>query len=347
MAPRFCVRSGVLILVCLALAACESPTYAPSPHSVSAPAAMPFTKPPIGDDVFVTDQQSQELYLCHIGVCSSCHTVGSGNMGTSSSPSDGGSREPSGSREPAGSVFVANASLQKVLQFGLRFESSSSLCIVTHTYDDSGYLPNDVAAARGPLIAVTNEYTTQFGEGNITFYNRGVSKPSYVAHGLFAFFQFGAFDAHGNFFNDGIGLSGGAGVGVVPFGSKVDRATGISGVGSPAGIQIARDGTINIVDSSCPCIRIYRGKTHVGNVTLTGAVDPISLALNRKNDRVWVTDNSTGTVDSYLYPCGGKPVTVYNRLATAFGVSILPAPEPGAPSSSTMRCRSRGRSTST
>jgi hypothetical protein len=315
---RSSARRVALVLACAAFAACTAPSYAPSPHSASVPAAVPMQHPSVLGSVEAVTK-GQNLYLCQLNVCNVCKAPGTGNVGvgtTSGNPDDA---------QPGGSILVANRSHREIFQL-------NSECVETHSpYPDPKYYPNDVAVWRGGLIAVTNESSTSsvYSQGNIKFYRKDGT--TYVATGLFRNFYFGAFDAQGDFYNDGIGLSGGAGIGKVPAGSNKDVSVRISGVTSPEGMQFARNGNLNVIDLSCKCIRIYKGTSYVGHVSLHDAVKPISLALNRKNDRVWVTDAATGTVDAYVYPTGGDPVATLRGLPTstsAFGVGILPASEP-------------------
>jgi hypothetical protein len=114
---------------------------------------------------------------------------------------------------------------------------------------------------------------------------------------------------------------------VVRKGSKVDKPSGISGIHNPGGIEVAQDGTIDIIDQACKCIQMYRNATHVGTVVLSGALDPITFALNEANSRVWVADTKAGTVDAYPYPQGGKPVAGY-KVPSPFGVGLLPPSPP-------------------
>jgi hypothetical protein len=196
------------------------------------------------------------------------------------------------------------------------------------TLTDAGYRPFDVAVAEDGTVGVTNASSTSSGAGNIVFYDTGAKKPSRVAKGLFVFFAFGAFDENGNFYNDGVAASGGSGIGVVKAGSKVDHAAGITGIRSPEGIQVAANGTINIIDQAGPSIEVYRGTKHVKTVTLSGAVQPVAFTFNAANTRVWLTDASNGTLDEYAYPGGGKALTVIKGFTNVFGVAMLPAPSP-------------------
>jgi hypothetical protein len=263
----------------------------------------------VNGDLFYTD--GSDLTECHGAACNVCKPIGGGPLGVTT-----GSSAPSSDIVTGGSVLVADFSGQDIAQY-------DSSCTLTAVYYDTGYQPEDAAFGPSGEIAWTNNSTTSFGNGNITFYQNG--KKSRVATGLFAHFWFGAFDKRGDFFNDGETASGTVEIGVVPPGSTIDQASKISGVLGPGGIVVARNGTVNIVDSLCPCIRIYKSTKQVGDVMLTGAVAPVSLALNKKNTIVWVTDESNGTVAAYPYPKGGKPVTMFN-VPNAFGVGILPAP---------------------
>jgi hypothetical protein len=317
MAPRFPACGAVLILACIAVTACAPATYAPSSQNASARVAapVPLTKTTSASYEYVTDSQSTHVFKCRFGICKTCKAVGSGVEGIGTGPSN------PNDATLAGSVLVVEEAAQQILDL-------DSSCNTMRTLSDSGYYPLDVAIARKGEVAVTNELSTNLGPGNITFYAPGSNQHNRVATGLLTHFYFGAFDADGNFYNDGMTSSGGSAIGVVRPGSSVDISAGISGVVRPGGIAVASNGTVNIVDQSCPCIQIYRGKSHVGEVTLSGAVDPLSLALNQSNDRVWVSDNAAGTVSAYPYPGGGKPVAVLKGFTDAYGVGVLPAPEP-------------------
>lgn len=195
------------------------------------------------------------------------------------------------------------------------------------TLSDSDYYPEDVGVSLDGTVAITNISSTSNGPGNILFYIPGSTKPKKVT-GLMSSYYFGGFDKHGNFYNDGETSSGSVEVGVVAAGSSVDSPTGISGISFPGGIEVARDGTINIDDQKCPCIKIFKGKSHVGTVTLPGTVDPVSFALNEKNTLLWVADAGTGTVDEYRYPQGGRRIGKFRGFKTPIGVGVLPESKP-------------------
>jgi hypothetical protein len=136
-------------------------------------------------------------------------------------------------------------------------------------------------------------------------------------------YYYGDFDKRGNFYNDG--LSGSTvEVGVVPAGSTTDNAAGIKGIKYPGGIQIARNGTINIDDQDCACIRIYKGSHLAGTVNLPGVVRPVTFAFNKNNKQLWVTDVTSKTVDELPYPGGDKILYQYTGFYQPIGVGVVP-----------------------
>jgi hypothetical protein len=218
--------------------------------------------------------------------------------------------------------YVADSGNQRVVVF-------TDSCETVSVLDDSGYFPSDVAVARDGTVAVTNLCAAPSctGAGNISFYARGSSHVTRVAKGLMSQYYYGAFDKHGNFYNDG--LSGSTvEVGVVPRGSNSDKATGISGIEFPGGIQVARNGTINIDDQNCPCIQIYKGSDHAGTVSLPGVAKPVTFALDKNNKRLWVTDVTSRTVDEVKYPSGGKILYQFTGFSEPTGVGVMPPSKP-------------------
>jgi hypothetical protein len=218
--------------------------------------------------------------------------------------------------------YVADSGNQRVVVF-------TDACETVGVLDDSGYVPSDVAVADDGTVAVTNLCAAPSctGAGNISFYAPGSSTVTRVATGLMSQYYYGDFDKHGNFYNDG--LSGSTvEVGVVPRGSKIDKATGISGIKLPGGIQIARNGTINIDDQTCPCIQIYKGSHQAGTVSLPGVKKPVTFALDKSNKHLWVTDVTSKTVDEIPYPGGGKILYQFSGFSEPIGVGVIPADRP-------------------
>lgn len=225
---------------------------------------------------------------------------------------------------PAASTldYVADSGNQRVVVF-------TDTCETTRVLDDTGYFPSDVAVADNGTVAVTNLCAAPSctGPGNISFYAPGSTSITRVAKGLMSQYSYGDFDKHGNFYNDGFSGST-VEVGVVPHGSTSDKATGISGIEYPGGIQIARNGTINIDDQDCACIQIFSGSHHVGTVTLPGVVRPVAFALDKKNKHLWVTDVSSKTVDEFPYPKGGKILNQFSGFYEPIGIGVIPPDKP-------------------
>lgn len=229
--------------------------------------------------------------------------------------------------EPQG-VFAARNGLIYVAMTGQNaIYAFNASCSIEETLYDPGYLPADVAVAPDGTIGVTNICSSaSCGTGNIVFYEPGSPYPTGTATGLMSHYYFGDFDKRDNFYNDGLTADGYTAVGVVKRGTTIDVSAGISGIGFPGGLQVARNGTVNIDDQACPCIQIYKNSKNVGTVTLSGAENPVGIALDRKNKHVWVADSSAGDVNEYAYPAGGNILRSIGGFVKPVGVGVLPAP---------------------
>jgi hypothetical protein len=310
------IHRAALIIGWSVFAACAAPSSTPSFESVAARVGAPAPPSSVSSAAYeyVTDGQAPDVFRCHGQVCNTCKTLGGGLKAVHTGPGtpDAGL---------SGIVYVVDQAAHRIV--GL-----DSSCSTILTLEDAREDPLDVDVGPHGMIAVTNTSTASSRPGNIAFYASGAKNPTRVAKGLLVNYNFGAFDKFGNFYNDGFAASGGPAVGVVPAGSKVNRAAGILGIGNPGGIEVAQNGTINIDDQACACIKIFKGKSKVGTVTLVGAVDPVTFAFNKENTRVWVADQSTGTVKAYPYPAGGEPLIRLKGFTSAVGVGVLPAAEP-------------------
>jgi hypothetical protein len=228
----------------------------------------------------------------------------------------------SGKRPASTLDYVADSGNQRIVVF-------TDQCQTVRLLDDSGYFPSDVAVSRDGTVAVTNLCAAPScnGAGNISFYAPGSSRVTRVATGLMSQYYYGDFDRRGNFYNDGFSASV-VEVGVVPRGSRTDKATGISGIGFPGGIQIAHNGTLNIDDQSCPCIQIYKGRQHVGTVSLPNVARPVTFALDKTNTHLWVTDLYSRVVDEIAYPGGGQILYQFSGFYEPIGVGVVPPDRP-------------------
>lgn len=265
--------------------------------------------------VIVSDASQNDVVICGSGSpCSQCKTLGSGLSSPGGVTTSGNGGPPA--KSPLG--YVADSGNHRVVVF-------TDTCSTVRILNDASYTPLDVAVAGDGTVAVTNMCETSSCSGpNIAFFAPKSSKITRVATGLMSEYLFGAFDKKGDFYNDGYSSGSTVEVGVVPRNGTKDEPTGISGIAKPAGIQIAKNGAIDILDQACPCIRMYEGNTSAGTVTLTGVTTPVTFALDKKNKHLWVTDVTSQTVDELRYPKGGKILYQYTGFSEPIGVGIIP-----------------------
>ena len=316
----FCRAS--FAIVCVALTACGAPAGS-APSGAGAMSRAPFFSRPLAKSsatVVTSDASQNAVVICtQPTACNNCKTIGSGL----SSPEGVTTTNGPGPRD-TGSIlgYVADSGNQRIVVF-------TDTCDTVSVLDDNGYFPSDVAVASDGTVAVTNLCAAPSckGAGNIAFYAPGSTHAVRVATGLMSQYYDGAFDKHGNFYNDG--LSGSTvEVGVVARGSKIDKSTGISGIEFPGGIQIAHDGTINVDDQNCPCVQIYKGSHHVGTVTLPGVVKPVTFALDKKNKHLWLTDVTSQTVERSPLSTGGKIQYQFSGFSEPIGIGVIPPAKP-------------------
>lgn len=310
-------RLATSLLVCIALAGCAASQSAIGLQNASLPsvATLPARKalPAPGrhrTGLWVADLGDSTLrHYTGTIVKKACQVTGAGGFGAISV--DG-----------AGNVYVPEFSNQQI-------EVYSPTCELTSVISDSEYVPLDaVVAPNGTgTVAITNYSSSfSFDPGNVTFIK--LSGGESIATGLLTNFYFGAFDRRGNFYTDGFTASGSVAVGVIAAGSTVVKATKISGIGFPGGIAVARNGTVNIDDQDCSCIKIFKNSEQVGTVDLNGTSDAVSFALNKENTALWVADAASGTVSEYAYPGGGAARMVLSGFNEPYGVAVYPAARP-------------------
>jgi hypothetical protein len=319
-------------IACIVLAACGTP---PGGIQTAGVAAMkvqggvrPLTSP--SPSVSTADSGSNDVVICD-PICDSCKTIGGGlddPMGNANGTYGGGSVRRS-SRLNYG--FVADMGNSRVVVYT---DKCSTVAILNDSVRGSSgtvaYYPMGVAVASDGTVAVTNlcPAPSCSGSGNVAFFASGSTEVTSVATGLMSNYFFGGFDKHGDFYNDGLTSDGASVVGVVKPGSTIDSPTKIANVGYPGGIQVARNGTINIDDQQCSCIRIYEGSTQTGMVTLSGTVDAITFAFTKTNSDIWVADKGKAEVDEFPYPAGGSSISVLSGFSKPVGVAVSPPSQP-------------------
>src|SRR5579863_5682791 len=323
---------AISAIVCISLAACGAPSGGTHVSGIPAldvhSAIRHDTSGPT--TVSTSDAGSNSIVICNPS-CNQCKTVGGGlntPMGNGTGPYHPPEMRARASREYG---LVADTYNSRVVVYT---DTCSTVAILNDsTYSSSkmvAYFPEGVAVAPDGTVAVTNACAAPSctGPGNIAFFARGSTKITSIATGLMSNYFFGDFDKHGNFYNDGLTSTGATVVGIVKRGSKADVSTGISGVGYPGGIQVARNGTINIDDQQCSCIRVYKGKKQLRTVTLSGTVDAVTFAFNKTDSDIWVADKSTKTVYEFAYPAGGSSIDYMGGFSEPIGVAVSPPDRP-------------------
>jgi DNA-binding beta-propeller fold protein YncE len=239
-----------------------------------------------------------------------------------------GFSEPQGMAAPkkGGNVYVADTANSRVVELD---KNGNQIAVLA----DPGYYPVGVGVALDGTVGVANICDVKScSQGNIEFYAPGATSPTSTANGVFARYYFGGFDAAGNFYNDGTDGSGIAHVGIVAAGSTTDVDTGIAGIGFPGGVQVAQQKkgleVLDVDDQSCPCIDQYSlpSLTFLGSIQF-GGVDPVTFALNKSDNDMWVADAGQESLEEFAYPAGGDPIYSLPGLSLPVGVVAVPPGE--------------------
>jgi hypothetical protein len=323
---------AMLPIVCVILAACGTPSGSAQPGGVLPPNARAAVRALTNGSstVSTTDETNNDIVICN-PYCNDCKNIGGGldgPMGNAVGPGPGGGLRRLALRNYG---FVADTNNSRVVVYT---DTCSTVAILNDSVQLSGstvaYYPIGVAVSADGTVAVTNQCPAPScnGPGNIAFFAPGSTEITSVATGVMSNYFFGAFDKHGNFYNDGLTSHGATAVGVVKRGSTTDTPVKITNVGYPGGVQVARNGTINIDDQDCSCIRIYKSSKQIGMVTLSGTVDAITFAFTKTNSDIWVADKDTDEVYEFPYPAGGSSIKVLSGFAEPIGVAVSPPSPP-------------------
>ncbi|HYL27760.1 MAG TPA: hypothetical protein VEW74_07980 [Candidatus Nitrosotalea sp.] len=326
------LQRAILAIVCISLAACGASAGGTHAGGIPALGTHAAVRPdPSGSTtVSTSDAGNNSVVICNPS-CNDCKTVGGGlnaPMGNGAGPYHPPQMARAARRDYG---LVADTMNSRVVVYT---DTCSTVAVLNDSVYSSttavSYFPEGVAVAPDGTVAVTNACAAPSctGPGNIAFFAPGSTAITSIARGLMSTYFFGDFDKHGNFYNDGLTSTGATMVGVVKRGSKTDVATGISGVGYPGGIQVARNGTINIDDQQCSCIRVYKGTKQIRTVTLSGTADAVTFAFNKNNSDIWVADKSSATVYEFAYPAGGSSINSIGGFSEPIGVAVSPPDRP-------------------
>jgi DNA-binding beta-propeller fold protein YncE len=85
---------------------------------------------------------------------------------------------------------------------------------------------------------------------------------------------------------------------------------------------------LDVDDQSCPCIDQYSlpSLTFLGSIQF-GGVDPVTFALNKSDNDMWVADAGQESLEEFAYPAGGDPIYSLPGLSLPVGVVAVPPGE--------------------
>lgn len=238
--------------------------------------------------------------------------------------------------DSAGNLYVANSQDANVLVYSQPYKS------VSMTLNEPGRYPLDVAVSKNGLVGVMNP-TAPSGPGNVTFYKKGsTSACANVSDSNWNEMSFGAFDAAGNLFVDGVDRDGNPLVGEVSGGCAAKSVTTLS-VGNTmsgvAGVQVVH-GNVLILNQNyatfAPEIYTYAPPSGgslgspIATTKLSAGIEMEGFAMTRDDRDLWIahSDVAYGRIE-YTYP-GGRFVKSFNEpgLKTAYGIAVNPAASP-------------------
>lgn len=238
--------------------------------------------------------------------------------------------------DSAANLYVANSQGADVLVYSQPYKSASL------TLSEPGRYPLDVAVSKAGLVGVTSG-TAPSGPGNVTFYKKGSATAcADVIDSNWNEVTFGAFDASGNLFVDGVDREGNPLVGEVSGGCAATSITTLT-VGNTLsgveGVQVVH-GNILILNQNystfTPEIFTYAPPSGgslgspIATTKLSAGIEMEGFAMTRDDRHLWIahSDVAYGRIE-YTYP-GGRFVKSFNErgLVTAYGIAVNPAASP-------------------
>jgi hypothetical protein len=238
--------------------------------------------------------------------------------------------------DSAANLYVANSQGANVFVYSQPYKS------IGLTLNEPGRYPLDVAVSKAGLVGVMSA-TAPSGPGNVTFYKKGsTSACADVSDPNWNEMSFGAFDASGNLFVDGVDREGNPLVGEVHGGCAAKSVTTLT-VGNTmsgvAGVQVVH-GNILILNQNystfTPEIFTYAPPSGgslgspIATTKLSAGIEMESFAMTRDDRHLWIahSDVAYGRIE-YTYP-GGRFVKSFNEpgLKTAYGIAVNPAASP-------------------
>lgn len=251
-----------------------------------------------------------------------------------------GLKDPQGlATDAAETLYVANLLNNNVAVYRKPYTT------IGLTLNDANEYPEDVAVSKTGLVGVTN-FTDTSGigsTGSVRFYAKGSTVACATVSGgpnWFLYF-FDAFDASGNLFIDGRDPNGNTLVGEVSGGCKATAITTLSVANTiyfPGGIQV-QHGNILIDDQQNRAINVYAPPSGgslgspIATTSLTGAIDPVTFAMTKDGDALWIADNTQSflqlpSASKYTFPGGRLEKSINDGILAPLGVAVNPAASP-------------------
>ncbi len=233
--------------------------------------------------------------------------------------------------DKSGNLYVADTDNFRVLVYAPPYNGRP-----TTLQDPNQFLAN-VAVDGNGNVAVTNLATTSAGPGSVSFYAKGTTRPTNIVSSPPTIGEvfFGAFDAKGNLYIDGLDSAGHTTFGIVAGGIKGAAITPLTTSNTfsfPGGVAVTTQGLIAIDDQVGRTIYTYNppnAKTRslgspVFTTTLAGANDPVTFAFTENNRFAVTADAGNGTAALYRFPAGGSLINRLNFSYQPMGVAINP-----------------------
>jgi hypothetical protein len=250
--------------------------------------------------------------------------------------------EPEGLAVDAnGNLFVADTVVGYIYEYSSDYRHRIATLDDWHGGADPEH-PSDVDVAPSGLVGVANLFSAQQGvPGSVTFYPKGATEPCVTVRGSrFAFVYFGAFDAGGNFYVDGIDRSDRFIAGLVTGGCAATTiqplATG-NDVSFPGGVHVTPAGKIAIDDQLARTIYTYdppKNGSFGMPIATTRLPDPsapsfpVTFSFTKSTADLYTVDPVLAHVNAYAYPAGGSPLTSFKDFSQPVGIVAVPPEKP-------------------
>lgn len=225
-----------------------------------------------------------------------------------------------------GSLYDVDTSTSTVLLYASDYKT------IVATLADPGEYPVGVSYDAGSgIVGVTNIISTAGGAGSVSFYASKATTPCVtVSDPAWDRVYFGAFDAHGDFYIDGMNTAGNTLIGVVKGGCSAAHIETLSTPkppGFPGGVGVTPNGNLAFIDQLAPVVDTYKppaGLKLGPPVAQTALADGgVQLIFPRSGTTLWALSANPSGVFEYAYPAGGRPLVKITAGSPA-GFAVLP-----------------------